>query len=60
MYQLICGLVAAAGLKIYHSPTSAEESVLGSAVLPALAVFEVDGKTHKVYCQVSNLLLEME
>jgi histone acetyltransferase MYST1 len=43
------------GLKIYHSPTAAEESVLGSAVTPAVAVFEVDGKSHKVYCQ--NLCL---
>lgn len=46
-------IMTATGLKIYHSPTSAEESVLGSAVSPAVAVFEADGTNHKVYCQVS-------
>ncbi len=49
-------IMTATGMKIYHSPTSAEESVLGSAVSPAVAVFEADGTNHKVYCQVSYYL----
>ena len=43
-----CLAVTAAGTKIYHSPSAVEESVLGSAVSPPVAVFEVDGKTDKV------------
>ena len=43
------------GLRIYHSPTHAEQTVLHSATTPAIAVFEVDGRDHKVYCQVANL-----
>jgi hypothetical protein len=40
------------GRKIYHSPSYAEQTVLHSATTPAIAVFEADGRDHKVYCQV--------
>jgi hypothetical protein len=43
------------GKRIYHSPTHAEQTVLNSATTPAIAVFEADGKDHKVYCQVTVL-----
>ena len=56
-----CDLRHPPGDEIYRSPaaSSSESIIPGAVTSPTVAVFEVDGKKNKVYCQNLCLLSKL-